>query len=772
MTKAAGAASEVASADADNGASRDNMSRHDVFQDIIMKSKLFKMQRKEQKEEIEGQRELLDKEFDALVSDSALQFRPTKRQRGYADDNDLSTSDSAFKDYDFSVKEMMFEAKVQPSDRTKTAEELAVEARERLEQLERARLLRMRGGLDTVDEECEEINRALTINGSKNKRKRLNDDEIEDWKPEKDRDEGGNENVVTGNEDSTADSEMSGNEDEDEDEEWEDDDEDEGTENADSEVEDDHTSPNEELQSNAVYHEGRLVSTEEAAQVSSSKKPNAKKKRRGGAKNTDGSESDDDDINETKALASKLDPKLNLKMPHNIECPADMDEFSDLIKEYVLCSDDAKALVDRITIWNSVHLPGENGKANRKKMYSFLEILLKYFVLLADALPVNEEKSAELIDQIDHLTITISKISQDLAESMPAFWGNQVKLQVTQLQKRLRDFSTTGKSAWPSLGNILVMKVLGIIFSTSDFKNAVVAAATLYFAQSLNVCPVHDIHDMSSGLLMCSILLDCTAESKRWVPEVAEFLRSLFSVFGERKPQFSFNIELLDVVVSSAIKSVDASKLEKSLNWAALKIKVEHDSLWSILRSASKLCEICLSRQESISGYPELALPILQAVRSISPSNGGSLVSELVKYLSVTIDSKLRSRDSLCWRSERKVLLESLAPKFDVDYVFKKDTGLSKDKLTLKQLTKQSKREHKAVVRELRRDADFLNQEKYKEDKKANDDRKEERHRNFAWVQEQVATMNQHVKKDKGSLTGGGSGIGKKPVIRGNKARR
>jgi nucleolar protein 14 len=772
VKKAVGAASEVAVAEASNAVSRDSMNRHDIFQDIIMKSKLFKMQRKEQKEEMEGQRELLDKEFDALMSGSALQFRPTKRQRGYADDNDISTGDSAFKDYDFSVKEMMFEAKVQPSDRTKTAEEQALEARERLEQLERARLLRMKGGLDTVDEDCEEIDRALTINGSKNKRKCLNDDEIEDWKPESDRGDGGNGNVETGNKDSDVDSEVSG--DEDDDEEWEDDDddEDEGIEDSDSENEDNDTSPNEELQSNAVYHEGRLVSTEEAAQGTSSKKPSAKKKRRGGAKNADDSEGDDDDINETKVLASKLDPKLNLKMPHNIECPTSMDEFSELIKEFVLCSEDAKALVDRITIWNSVHLPGENGKANRKKMYVFLEILLKYFVLLADALPVNEDKSAELIDQIDLLTLPISKISQDLAESMPAFWGNQVKLQVTQLQKRMRDFSTTGKSVWPSVGNILMMKVLGIIFSTSDFKNAVVAAATLYFAQSLNLCPVRDIHEMSSGLLMCSILLDYTNESKRWIPEVAEFLRSLFSVFGERKPQFSFNIESLDVVISSATKCVDAPELEKSLKWAALKVKGEHNFLWPILRSASKLCEVCLCRQESSSGYPELALPILRTVQSITPSNGVELVSSLVKFLSVTIDSKLQSRESLRWRPERKVLLESLAPKFDVDYVFKKDTGLSKDKLTLKHLTKQAKREHKAVVRELRRDADFLNQEKYKEDKKANDDRKEERHRNFAWVQDQVATMNQHVKKNKGTLTGGGSGVGRKPVIRGNKARR
>jgi len=105
-------------------------------------------------------------------------------------------------------------------------------------------------------------------------------------------------------------------------------------------------------------------------------------------------------------------------------------------------------------------------------------------------------------------------------------------------------------------------------------------------------------------------------------------------------------------------------------------------------------------------------------------------------------------------------------PRFQVDYSFKKDVSLDKDKLVLKKLNKVAKREKKAVVRELRRDADFLSQEKYKEQRAADEARKAERHANFAWVEEQIGTMNQHVKKEKGFLTGGGSGIMKKSNIR------
>ena len=130
------------------------------------------------------------------------------------------------------------------------------------------------------------------------------------------------------------------------------------------------------------------------------------------------------------------------------------------------------------------------------------------------------------------------------------------------------------------------------------------------------------------------------------------------------------------------------------------------------------------------------------------------------------IESKLASREALRWRSVKKLGIETAAPRFQVDYSFKKDVGLDKEKVLLKQLNKQAKREHKAVVRELRRDADFLSQEKFKEESAAAEQRKAERNANFAWLEEQVGTMNQHVKKDKGVLTGGGSGGSKKMRIK------
>ena len=53
--------------------------------------------------------------------------------------------------------------------------------------------------------------------------------------------------------------------------------------------------------------------------------------------------------------------KINEKMPHNIDCPKDINEFDNLIDRYVNTSIDMEALVTRVVAWNSVHLPGAQG---------------------------------------------------------------------------------------------------------------------------------------------------------------------------------------------------------------------------------------------------------------------------------------------------------------------------------------------------------------------------------------------------------------------------
>jgi nucleolar protein 14 len=112
-------------------------SRGDVLQDIVMKSKLYKLEKKEAKDAQEDQREQLDKAYADLVQSASLEFKPTKRDR--SEEQGLEDTD----EYDKSLRIMAFESRVKPSDRTKTKEEIALAEYEKLAALEQERLKRM-----------------------------------------------------------------------------------------------------------------------------------------------------------------------------------------------------------------------------------------------------------------------------------------------------------------------------------------------------------------------------------------------------------------------------------------------------------------------------------------------------------------------------------------------------------------------------------------------------------------------------------------------------
>jgi Nop14-like family len=146
--------------------------RLDALQEIVAKSKMFKLQKKEAKEEQENDREKLDKDFQALVAGSMLDFRPTRQDR-----SELKDPNEVMDEYDISLRSMAFEVKARPSDRTKSDEEKAVEARDRLEELEAARLRRMNADSDPSDNAA--ADKALKNHSDAKKRKRVTDDEVD-----------------------------------------------------------------------------------------------------------------------------------------------------------------------------------------------------------------------------------------------------------------------------------------------------------------------------------------------------------------------------------------------------------------------------------------------------------------------------------------------------------------------------------------------------------------------------------------------------------------
>ena len=163
---------------------------------------------------------------------------------------------------------------------------------------------------------------------------------------------------------------------------------------------------------------------------------------------------------------------VNEQMPHKLTCPSTLEEFDRLKHKYVRSVPDLRELITRILAWNSVYLPGAAGAENKGKMHNFLDVLLKVFCRVGDSLALVKTVEADAMAQLDFLCTAIYRLSQDLPDASPLLWGRTLKFMHGQLQKRLRDFvqGERYESCWPSLGHLLMLRLVGHVFAVTDFE--------------------------------------------------------------------------------------------------------------------------------------------------------------------------------------------------------------------------------------------------------------------------------------------------------------
>jgi nucleolar protein 14 len=192
-----------------------------------------------------------------------------------------------------------------------------------------------------------------------------------------------------------------------------------------------------------------------------------------------------------------------------------------------------------------------------------------------------------------------------------------------------------------------------------------------------------------------------------------------------------------------------------------------------------------LGRYGDSDAFPETVAPLLSALLALSTSTssgGGGEVRRLLRHSAQVVssclgqvDRKVSARAPLAWRGTQAAAVEAKNPLYAVNYAMRKDkhddTAGGEGRAKVKQLQRQLKRETKAAQRELRRDAEFLDRAAWEDKSAAEGQRREERGKNFAFMEEQQATINEQVRKGGGLMKGGGSGVAR-PLARGTKRTR
>jgi len=478
------------------------------------------------------------------------------------------------------------------------------------------------------------------------------------------------------------------------------------------------------------------------------------------------------------------------EIPYVFEVPTTLEALHDMIGTYAATGADASLIIQRIHKSNSVRLDHRN----KEKMQNFYDVLLKRFIGVGDALynSGNGGEELERYEQLNSLTKILYSMAQDAPDSASAVWGRRLGIFQNAHAKRLRDSelvpldSEEEFTAWPSSGTLLLFRALGHVFPMTDLRHVVTTPALLILGQIVGQTPVRSVEDVMKGVFCSALMLEYTKEAKRIAPEGLAYLAGVLNLFSEDVEETSAESPIPSF--NSAPKIEDLQQLRHDViqffksggsKNAELNLSLEKEKMTANSAPAVLIRTVLLLIQKSVDCYcdslntaeTETFDQITRALLRLTPKSKATkfpaLIVEEIKKTADLMSQKLHigePRRPLFRRSAAKasdLAIETLAPRMEdpTKYVMGKDKNKTRSQAEKDKLRREFKREHKAVSRELRLDATFIESERRKEKDRKDGKAREARNKNHSWMEQEQATMNQQVAQGGGLLKGGGTGV-------------
>ncbi|KAK0206966.1 nucleolar protein 14 [Desarmillaria ectypa] len=636
-------------------------SKAEVMAEVMAKSKEHKLLRQMEREKEDGVRHELDEAFDSLrdllfapvasTSNSVTETSkdaPAKEATPASDPLDgLETQDL---DYDQRVRELAFDKRAKPKDRTKTEEELALEEKETLEKAERRRQKRMLG-LDDSDSEGEGVPK-------KGKRRReandLNDDlidEDEEWA-----------GIGAGLGDRQADDDVSGSEDE-------------------SGVEDDEDSQEDEESGD---DEGRPL----------------------------GDISDHEDLT-TKHSAKKVTPESKSKeLPYTFDCPSTHAEFLDIVNG--IEDKDVPTVVHRIRALYHTSLAPENksklqtlaGVLIDHVLYlsspptprlTHISALLPHLFALTKAYPV---QSAEFF--VKKLTLMHKNLDRGLSRGAlnpeAKTWPNLPELSLLRIIGVAWSTSDL-HHAVVSPTRVLMGAYLGLgrVRSLADIASGLFLCSLFLQFEKLSKRLVPEaVNFVINAVLHLApnSYKDASALPGSFPsPDFRSELSSFFTAQRATGSPSSQKVDLLQVLIAGS---------------------ANEETKFALLSVALDLVVRFAELYKGLEGFVELYEPISTILKHILKQTGLSEALETrLKAVSDSTKRLLKfarqTRQPLQLQTHKPIPIPTYIPKFETSsssYLRHQDPDHERNEAS--KLRNQYKKERKGAIRELRKDARFL----------------------------------------------------------------
>lgn len=589
-------------------------------------------------------------------------------------------------DYDRLVKEMIFAPRGEPTNKLRDEEEIARIEKERLEQLERSRLARMKGeengddkqqqsnyrSADDLDDGyfLEQIIDDANDDGEKVLSYAINPEENGGPAAEEDETESENEENIT--------NDIS-----------------EQSENVESSSDDESEADSlEDLK--ADESEAELEVDPKVLKISDDVETPAKQQKK----------VEKEIIKEPK-LSKKLTEALE-KIPFTIAMPSSYEDLNELLENQL--TKIQGTIVERIIKTNHPRLM----HANRSKMLKLFAYLLQYINdLFASASEETVKWQFKLLNEL--LPFMFDLIQMNPEE------GSKCFLEV--LKEKYEDYKKSQKR-FPQLDTLVFFKILGSLFPSSDFRHPITTPAYIFVHHILSQAKVRSRSDVASGLFLVTLILDYQQLSKKFMPAVMNFLSGVCylgvktSMMEQTKPIHPFkkndNLLVLENNFSGEFK---LSEKLRSTDFA--ESSIDDDFIVRALNIATNLMADFVKLYDDLIGMKYFLDPFLNVLtRLVDEESLPTLLRERIKevvedFETIRLDKKFQYPVP-----ERKIqpMIRLLEPRFetvlsDRRTMYSQAQGAKAEQQKLKHMIK---RETKSAKRELRRDNEFISKLRHK----------------------------------------------------------
>ncbi|CAK7266325.1 nucleolar complex protein 14 [Sporothrix epigloea] len=707
---------DAAGAEVEDGAPERKKSKKEVMDEVIAKSKYYKYERQVARENDDDVRAELDKmlpELQQLLSAKPVKAAP---QNGVAPIIGAPFDKDAFdKSYDVRLRQLIQDKKAEPSARTKTEEEVAADQSAHLKKLEESRVRRMMGQI-SYDDGSNGSEDDSEQDGKNDKKKKKADKEAalsQDGPAVQilradgyDEDEFGlgkgikvkhtaAELGFDDEDDFLIDDDLvfSGSE-IDVDESDEDDD-----ESGDGNDEDDKASEDSE---DDEFIRGILTEGE---------KKNAVFANAGKLPSTAAKGSDDDGV------------------PFTFPCPQTHAELLAVLENIPVAK--LPTVVQRIRAL--YHPKLDHG--NKDRLGRFSAALVEHVTYLADS---EEPPYATIESLVRHIHSLAKTVPIEVADAFRAHLAAMEGIAVGDTPKKAD--GSNNRSLSFTTGDLAILTAAGSVFPTSDHFHQVITPAMLVMARYLEQAPHCTLSGYATGLYVCTLMCQYQRLSKRYVAELANYiLNTLLALapvgsdvlaspatgyFPVHTPAQGVRIDkaqsiktfrklrILDCRPSDEDASKN-NKLKLALFNTALALLADAvTSLWAGKAALFETLEPCRAVLQHLRTN--------KTCRSQLPAAINKEIDRLATQIDATQRAAHLARRPLELHHHRPMAIRTFVPRFEDEFDPDKHYDPNRERAEASKLKAEFKRERKGAMRELRKDAHFMQREKLKV-KKAKD---------------------------------------------------